>query len=156
MHIINWFPQFKMNRHLLDRSAIVQRDGTLRSEFLRMALCTLNFHPSVVTWRMECVCTPSFSILINGSPKGFFQSNGGLRQGCPLSPYLFCIVMEFFTALYNNRVSRNLITTSYKRGNISISHLLFADDVMLFANASVAIAGNIHKFEEFHLYLQFS
>ncbi|XP_077249090.1 uncharacterized protein LOC143888520 [Tasmannia lanceolata] len=45
------------------------------------------------TWISKCIASPSFSVLLNGSPKGFFQSSNGLRQGDPLSPLLFCLVM---------------------------------------------------------------
>lgn len=45
-------------------------------------------------WIMQCVSTVSYSILINGEPTSFFKSSAGLRQGDPLSSYLFILCME--------------------------------------------------------------
>lgn len=55
-------------------------------DFLEAAMLHLNLPPQIVSLIMECVTNPSFSITINGSPCGFFNSTRGLRQGCPLSP----------------------------------------------------------------------
>ncbi|XP_077228456.1 uncharacterized protein LOC143861414 [Tasmannia lanceolata] len=95
-------------------------------------------------WISQCISDPCFSILINGSPKGFFSSANGLRQGDPLSPLLFCIVMEMFSCIFNEASHSNLIRTPFARGDLHISHLLFADDVVLFASADHLTTSNIN------------
>lgn len=49
-------------------------------------------------WIQSCLSTANFSILVNGYPKGFLSSSKGLRQGDPLSPMLFVIVVETLNA----------------------------------------------------------
>ena len=84
--------------------------------------------------------TASFSILVNGSSSGFFQNSRGLRQGDPLSPYLFVIGMEALSCLLKRDVEGNYLYGSKiaERGGVetSISHLLYADDTLLFCEAN--------------------
>ena len=56
-------------------------------------------------WMWSCISTAKFSILVNGVPAGFFSSSKGLRQGDPLSPYLFVMGMEVLSVLIRKDVT---------------------------------------------------
>lgn len=108
----------------------------------------MNFAPMLTKLIMECNTEPALSVLINGKPCGVFNSNRGLRQGCLLCPYLFCMVMEFFSATLNACANNGLMPTLFTRGHNTISHLLFADDVKIFAAASIQVVSNIKRLLE--------
>ena len=91
-------------------------------------------------WIKTCVTFVCFSVLVNGFPKGFFGSSRGLRQGDPLSPLLFLLIMEVLSRLLKKSEECNLIR-GFQVGfvnsvGVRISHLLFADDTILFCDAS--------------------
>ncbi|XP_057719506.1 uncharacterized mitochondrial protein AtMg01250-like [Arachis stenosperma] len=86
-------------------------------------------------WRgyvMECVSTCSMLVLINGSPSKPFKMERGLRQGDPLSPFLFVLIVDVLhrmigEAVRNGRISPLLVG----RDHIELSYLQFADDTIL-------------------------
>ncbi|XP_072064497.1 uncharacterized protein [Arachis hypogaea] len=85
------------------------------------------------SWIRECVRTASISILINGSPSKSFKMERGLRQGDPLSPFLFVLVVDVLNRMIgetvrNGRISPLLVG----RDNIELLHLQFDDDTILF------------------------
>ena len=88
-------------------------------------------------WR--CISTAKFSILVNGVLAGFFSSTKGLRQGDSLSPYLFVLGMEVLSALIRRAADGGFISGCkfWGRGRmkINVSHLLFADDTIIFCEA---------------------
>ncbi|KAJ9555885.1 hypothetical protein OSB04_010499 [Centaurea solstitialis] len=106
--------------------------------FLCMILDRMGFHPIMRHWIMEIVCTTSFSVMVNGDSHGFFKGGRGLRQGCPLSPYLFTLVMEAFSSLFKSRIAQDN-RFSFHKGceSLAISHLCFADDLMVFSKGNV-------------------
>ncbi|GJV30268.1 hypothetical protein Tco_1386716 [Tanacetum coccineum] len=111
---------------------------TVDWEFLRAALIGFGFHDRMISWIMECVSTTSFSISINGSLHGFFKGKRGLRQGDPLSPYLFTLVMEVFTLMLHRRVCDSSNFTYHRYcSELELINLCFADDLFLFAHGDV-------------------
>ena len=91
-------------------------------------------------WLKTCVSTVRFSVLVNGSPTGFFGSSRGLRQGDPLSPLLFLLIMEVLSRILKKTEERGFIQGFHvgpvNSTGIQVSHLLFADDTILFCDAS--------------------
>ena len=100
----------------------------------------MGFGPKWIRWIWWCVLIIKFFVLVNGVPVGFFPSLRGLRQGDPLSPYLFVLGMEVLSILLRRAVAGSLLSGCSFRGNegsvLNISHLLFVDDTMVFCGAS--------------------
>lgn len=81
---------------------------TVNWAFLRSILVGFGFHHKMVDWIMVCVSSTSYSICVNGDLHGWFQGKRDLRQGDPLSPYLFTLVMEVLTLILQKKVSNSV------------------------------------------------
>lgn len=103
--------------------------------FLKNALLCFGFHYRMVNWIMACISSPSFSIMVNGEVHGYFQGKRGLRQGDPLSPYLFTLVMEVLNLMVSRRIQ---VVENFKFHrwceSLRITHLCFADDLLMFCS----------------------
>ena len=90
-------------------------------------------------WIRTCISTIQFSVLVNGSLADFFGSSRGLRQGEPLSPMLFLVMMEVFSRMMKRVEGAGLLhgfrADGRQGGGECVSHLLFADDMILFCDA---------------------
>lgn len=84
----------------------------------------------------ECISTASFSILINGEAIGNFSPSRGLRQGDPLSPYLFLLCMKGLSSMLCHARSNCITGIAMSPSSPKISHLFFADDSLIFLKAS--------------------
>ena len=92
---------------------------------------------------MKCISSVSFSLIINGSIRGLIKPQRGLRQRCPMSPYLFITCAEVFSFLLLQAEQQKLIHGLSFGKELNISHLLFADDSLIFRRASMADCGNL-------------
>jgi hypothetical protein len=86
---------------------------------------------------MSCVISPTFVVIINGEASDFFKSGRGLRQGCPLSPLLFILIMEALNLLLTKGKVDNKILGVKVSSLVNILHLLFVDDVLIMSNAGI-------------------
>lgn len=99
---------------------------------------------------MQCVTTASYSILINGEPTQAFKPRCGLRQGDPISPYLFILVLEVLSKLMLRLEQAGHVKgVKISRSTPSISHLIFADDSLF---CSKPIQYHVVKLEKLKIY----
>ena len=106
-------------------------------EFLLKILELLGFNSTWTHWIRQCITTSSFSILLDGAHFGKFSPSRGLRQGDPLSHFLFILGVEILSRLIEREESLGLIHgIKMARMCPLISHLLFVDDVIIFSKAN--------------------
>ena len=107
--------------------------------FLMKVMQKMGFGPKWLSWMWWCISTTKYSIMVNEVPAGFFSSSKGLRQGDPLSPYLFVMGMEVLSVLIRRVMEGGFISgCNIKRGRgrvVHITHLLFVDDTTIFCEA---------------------
>ncbi|CAM8945290.1 unnamed protein product [Rhodiola kirilowii] len=120
--------------------------------FLEKVLLRMGFARVWVDRIMKCVSTVSYQVRVNNSISSVIIPSRGLRQGDPLSPYLFLFCTEFLNAKVLHGVSRNLISgiKICKKAPV-VSHLFFADDSIFFVKADANEARNLktilHQYE---------
>ncbi|GKV51190.1 hypothetical protein SLEP1_g57860 [Rubroshorea leprosula] len=121
-------------------------------EFLEYMMQRMGFCDKWRKWIGECLRTSLVSVLVNGSPTRQFSVTKGLRQGDPLSPFLFLIIAEGLNGLVSNATQKGLLE-GVKVGSrgLKLAHLQFADDTILFGEASeknvLAMKGILRAFE---------
>ena len=98
----------------------------------------LGFHEKWISLMMMFISTISYSVLINGEAKGKIIPSRGLRQGDPISPYLFLLCTEGLSAkLKKEEIEGNIMVVSIRKGAPQISQLFFANDNIIFCRATM-------------------
>jgi hypothetical protein len=97
----------------------------------------MGFPKIVIDWIMVCVTSCQFSINVNGELAGYFQGGRGLRQGDPISPYLFVLCMEILSGLFCKMSANQIFKFHWRCKKDKISHLFFANNLMIFSKGDV-------------------
>lgn len=109
----------------------------LEWDFIEAVLLRMGFHQVWVNWIMQCITTVSYSIVLNGKKMGAIKPERGVRQGDPLSPYLFIIIADVLSRMIIDAANdKSLKGIKLSRYCPILTHLLFADDSLFFILAS--------------------
>ena len=87
--------------------------------------------PTLITLIMNMVTSTRFHILWNGTPLPAVMPSQGIRQGDPLSLYLFILCLERLSIKLNEAIRDNAIHPISFRGRVRLSHLFFVDEIFL-------------------------
>lgn len=112
--------------------------------FLECILRKFGFPTCIINLTMQCIKMTSFSVLINGTPKGPSVPSRGLRQWDHLFPYIFLLCTEgLVNLLRQSMFDKNLIGIRVFRGAPAINCLLFVDDNLIFYKANTKASNNL-------------
>eukprot|EP00253_Pinus_taeda_P032328 PITA_32328 len=119
--------------------------------FLFKVLLSFGFSSNFVNLIKACTEKPWIAPLVNGKLVNYFQAFRGIRQGCPLSPFLFILMADSLSRkLTAEKKARTAPGVKLTKGLKPLNHTLFADDTLLLGGASIRIAkvytGILQKF----------
>ena len=113
---------------------------------LDMVMAAMGFGCNWRRWVQRCMSSASISILINGSPTKPFKMERGLRQGDPLSQFLFVLLAEVLNRMMHKATNLGLIRgLSVGKDKIQLSHLQFTDDTLVFCEAEEQYLNSIKE-----------
>ena len=115
-------------------------------KFLEAVLLHFGFNETFIRWIITCVSSVSFEVVINGGKSEYFKPSRGLRQGDPLSPYLFILYQEVLSRFIEHDLKlKNIVGIKSSISGPMISHVMYADDIILFTKASRKDAESLVK-----------
>lgn len=136
--LVNGYHKKKGPKRITIKVEIAKAFDTLSWDFLFNCLEGIQLPPILTEWLCACICTPNFTIGYNGRVHGYFKGKRGLRQGDPLSPYLFVIAMNVLSLMLNKAAADLKIKYHHKCSKSKLTHLAFADDLLIFMDGSLS------------------
>ena len=97
----------------------------------------LNLPPLFLSWLKACICAPNYTVGYNGFVNGYFKGSRGLRQGDPLSPYLFVIAMNILSLMLNQAAQDMKFNYHPTCQNSKLTHTCFADGLLIFIDGLI-------------------
>ena len=150
--LVNGYHRRQGPKRITIKVDIAKAFDTISWDFLFNCLQGLQLPPLLLGWLKACVCSTNFTIGYNGMVHGYFKGNRGLRQGDPLSPYLFVIAMNVLSIMLNRAAAEMKIKYHHKCSSSRLTHLCFADDLLIFIDGSIDSVQNVLQvLKEFEL-----
>ena len=89
----------------------------------------------------SCIDKPWIAALVNGKPTNFFQAFRGLRKGCPVSPFLYILMVDALSRKLTAGKNKRIISDIHPASGVeAINHALFVDDTLLLGRACLKMA----------------
>ncbi|GJX88544.1 RNA-directed DNA polymerase, eukaryota [Tanacetum coccineum] len=127
--LLSWC-KHKKQQAMMFKVDFAKAYDSIRWDYLDDVLKSFGFGPKWRSWINGSLITGMDSILINGSPTPEFQFQCGLKQGDPLAPYHFILIMESLHLSFSRVVDADIFTGIKVASSITISHLFYADDAV--------------------------
>lgn len=122
---------------------IAKAFDTIDWGFIFSMLQGLQIPDTYLYWLHACITTPSFMVGFNGTVQGYFRSTRGMRQGDPLSPYLFVMAMNCLSILLDKGAEDGRFRYHHHCKESKLTHLCFADDLLIFCDGDTQSIKNI-------------
>ncbi|GKC54374.1 RNA-directed DNA polymerase, eukaryota [Tanacetum coccineum] len=140
--LLSWC-KFKKQQTLVFKVDFAKAYDSIRWDYLDDVLAAFGFGSKWRSWIKGSLSNGMASILVNGSPTAEFQFFRGLKQGDPLAPYLFILVMESFHLSISRAIEAGFFTGIKVDRSLTLSHLFYADDAVFIGEWSTDNLRNI-------------
>jgi len=128
----------KKQKGMMIKLDLLKAYDCLSWKFLKAVLGAFGFSSRWIDWVYSMISTPNFSVLLNGMPLATFSATRGIRQGDPISPFLFIMAAEGLGRYFKKELRERRIKGLRLWGNnLPITHHQFVDDIMLFCEVSI-------------------
>ncbi|GJX46083.1 RNA-directed DNA polymerase, eukaryota [Tanacetum coccineum] len=139
--LLSWC-KLKKKQVMLFKVDFAKAYDSIRWDFLDDILCSFGFGSKWRSWISGSLASGKASVLVNGSPTSEFQFHCGLKQGDPLAPYLFLLVMESLHYSFSRVVEAGVFKGISFNESVNISYLFYADDAVFIGEWS---RGNLSR-----------
>ncbi|GJU33149.1 RNA-directed DNA polymerase, eukaryota [Tanacetum coccineum] len=140
--VLTWCKR-KRKQAMIFKVDFAKAYDSVRWDYLMEVLQAFGFGPNWCKWVRGTLSSAMASVLINGSPSEEFAFYRGLKQGDPLAPFLFILVMESLHLSFTRTVNEGLFTGLQLNESMTISHLFYADDAVFIGEWSDSNMENI-------------
>ncbi|GKC34835.1 RNA-directed DNA polymerase, eukaryota, partial [Tanacetum coccineum] len=140
--ILAWCKR-KKKQALIFKADFAKAYDSIRWDYLLDVLQAFGFGPKWCKWIRGIFSSAMASVLVNGSPSSEFPFFCGLKQGDPLAPFLFILVMESLHISISRTITDGVFEGIQLHGSLCISHLFYADDTVFIGEWSESNLENL-------------